>query len=88
MAVWIMERDSAVRLLGSFLPEDEPRNGRSTQKAEPPAGGRIFRVGPTRDIMQRGNFRRSRLLDHLVGGVEQRQRNGEVDRLRGLEIDG
>ena len=28
-----------------------------------------------------------RLFDHLVGGGEQRLRHGEVERLRGLEID-
>jgi hypothetical protein len=30
---------------------------------------------------------RLRSLDHLVGATEQRQRHGEAERFRGLEID-
>ena len=42
----------------------------------------LLRVQPVSDVM---NSRR--LLDHLVGGREQRRRHGEAERLGGFEVD-
>src|SRR6516164_189419 len=57
----------------------------ATQHSLP--SGRYSLLGPDFHRLDRTSLRLAHSFDHLVGARDERRRDGEADRLRGLEID-
>src|SRR5437667_9017217 len=62
-----------------------PLSPAATQHSLP--SGRYPLLGPDLHRLDRTSLRLAHLFDHLVGQRQQPVRNGEADRLGGLEID-
>ena len=63
------------------------RDGPDPRRALGPAAIRAASTGRTRDRTRPMLQKRQSSFDHLIGSCEQRRRQGETKRLRGIEID-